>query len=325
MSETTGGQPGAGAADPAPLPAPAAVAGHLEALNLAGLAFAAKRLLGKDPMPVAGQFTMWARAGQQGLPALTDAMWEALSPLRIGRPASPAAALCDQVLVGAERDGAVGRRATVDCANAGKAQFKQRPLDLPDGDSRADALRQKALVNAVKDYWRGLAGVYTEARQHVVSGDLSSAVQTLRGGEVRLRDLVEQVSVLAAGVASAGGAVAAPVEPTPVERPEAAPEPVVEPQPEPQSEPAPVDVLSTGTATGPLVLTDEQAEAFARQQPLRVQEELEAEPEPRPVEVLSTKPVRNHPFLPIIFLLVVSAVAMYVLYAVLNDPTNPLQ
>ena len=56
---------------------------------------------------------------------------------------------------------------------------------------------------------------------------------------------------------------------------------------------------------GPLALSDEQAEAFARKEPIAIEEELEAER--APVEVLSTKPVRNHPFLPIVFLLTVAA------------------
>lgn len=294
------------------IPSPAAVAAHLEALNLAGLAFATKRLLGKDPGPVSGQFMMWTRSGQLGLPALTDAFWRALAPLRTGRPSSTSAAVCDQVLVGREPDGSIGQAAVRDCAAAGRAQFKAAPFPESPDDSRAEMVRQRALVNAVKDYWRAMGVIYGVVRPKVVSGDLPGSVALLRKGEKRLRETVERVAVLASGVAGADVADIADVGPAP--------------QPEPSEmhtaveEVAPVEVEPPTQRSA--IVTQAQAEAFARQQPL--QPEVEEVFEPAPVEVLSTRPVRNHIFLPVVFLLVVSAIALLVLYTIVNDPTNPL-
>lgn len=336
MSRPVADQPQGGTVDGAPstgvaMPSAAAVAAHLEALNLAGLAFCAKRMLGKDPNPVLGQFTMWSRAGAPDLPSLTAPFWEAVSPLRIGRPSTPVAAVCDQVLVGAERDLAVARGAAADCAAAGKRQFAAAPLPDLSGDARPEAQRRAALVDAVKDFWRALGSVYGQVRGVVVQGDQQAVVRLLSARVAAVREAASAVAVMAAAVAADGDPAAAPVSGG-----GAAPEPVVEPVAEPaagqlaspvdQQPPTRGPVDADGFGTTPVVagggaLTDEQAEAFARHERLLAEE---PDPEPRPVEVLSTKPVRNHPFLPIIFLLIVSGVALYVLYSLINDPTNPL-
>ncbi len=304
---------------------------------MAGLAFAAKRLLGKDPAPVSGQFTMWARSGKPSLPRLTDPLWEALAPLHIGRPSSPAAALCDQVLTGMERDGTVGLRAAGDLASAGKDAFRAAPLDHADGDRRDAIRRQQALVDAVKAYWRAIAGVYTQARTSIVAGDHDGAVEVLRTGGEQLRPTVDRIAGLAREVVAAGEKAEAPVrtadrveEPSPTAEEQVALQAAAQAAAREaalaaQATPQVVDSVQTRpgmSPTGPLSLTDEQAEAFARKQPIAIEEELEAER--APVEVLSTKPVRNHPFLPIVFLLIVSGVALFVLYSIINDPTNPL-
>ena len=329
---TQGDAAGAGGVAGPALPTAGQVAAHLEALDLAGLAFCAKRMLGKEPGPVVGQFTMWSRAGSRGLPSLTDPFWQALSPLRIGRPAVPQAAVCDQVLVGGERDADVARQAAADCALAGKRAFKGAPLPDLSGDERAEAQRQSALVTAVKDYWRTLGGIVGDARGAVVQGDQRAVVRLLAQRAQALGPIVQQVAVLATAVAAdAGVSAEAPTADADAAAAGATP---VEPVSAAESEPAvaswtedPDDPLggTPAVAGRPVVvgggsLTDEQAEAFARHEQLVE----EPEPEPRPVEVLSTKPVRNRIFLPIIFLLIVSGVALYVLYSIINDPTNPL-
>ncbi|HUG86906.1 MAG TPA: hypothetical protein VMM13_20215 [Euzebya sp.] len=309
-------------AEPTEQVTPSTVAVHIEALNLTGLSFAVRRLLGRDPQPVTGQFTMWARQDLQGLPAVTRAYWAALAPLNIGRPQSPAAAVCDQVLKGRERDGTVALKAAADCADAGKACF--RPLPHHTGDATADALRRKALVKAVKDYWRALGTMYGEVRGAVVAGDLQTAVEQIRRAEQTLREVVEQVAVLAQGVAGQEVQDTAPVQDL---------------QP---SEPVSSEARAVATVAGadtPYGLASEEdpdggvatyveeptedavmarAEAFAQR---RVREEP---PTPqRPVEVLSTRPVRNHIFLPVLFVMAVAGLALYVIFAVLNAP-NPL-
>jgi len=320
------------------VPQPRAVAAHVEALDMAGLAFAAKRLLGKDPAPVSGQFTMWARSGKPSLPRLTDPLWEALAPLHIGRPSSPAAALCDQVLTGMERDGTVGLRAAGDLATSGKNAFRAAPLEHADGDRRDAIRRQQALVDGVKAYWRAIAGIYTQARTSIVAGDHEGAVEVLRAGQQQLGPTVDRIAGLAREVVAAGEKADAPVrtadrveEPSPTAEEQVALQAAAQAAAQAaladqatQQQPVadPVRTRPGMSPAGPLALSDEQAEAFARKEPIAIEEELEAER--APVEVLSTKPVRNHPFLPIVFLLIVSGVALFVLYSIINDPTNPL-
>lgn len=322
---------------------------HLEALNLTGLSFAVRRLLGKDPQPVTGQFTMWARQGHKGLPGLTQAYWTALAPLRVGRPPSPAAAVCDQVLRGRERDGSVALEAAADCASGGRARFRPLP-EVAAGD--LDASRRDDLVAAVKDWWRTVGTLYGEVRGPVVAGDLQTAVGRVRKAAPVLGEIVERVAALAAEVAAAQGVD--PSAPTPDAVSDLDPKAVaaqataamaLDDVADPPPPRHPMDAWAAAQqggmvdATGPLRRTgplgrrpdddpsvpdpvDARAAAFANQRRLR--EERAASPTPpRPVEVLSTRPVRNHVILPVLFLLVIAGVALYVIFSVLNAP-NPL-
>lgn len=305
----------------------ATVAAHIEALNLTGLSFAVRRLLGKDPQPVTGQFTMWARQDLKGLPATTHAFWRALAPLSIGRPQSPAAAVCDQVLKGRERDGRVALKAAADCADEGKARF--RPLPQPQGEATADVLRRKALIKAVKDYWRALGTMYGEVRGPIVAGDLESAVAQIKRTEQRLREVVEQVAVLAQGLAGAQVQDTRAVEDSDRADPVSAEEQAVATVAGADTAPGPghpEEEWGSDTVVAAYVHEPEEdavmarAEAFARQRRLR---EEESPPAPRPAEVLSTRPPRNHIFLPVLFVLAVAGIALYVIFSVLNAP-NPL-
>ncbi|CAN5324325.1 hypothetical protein BH23ACT9_BH23ACT9_07630 [soil metagenome] len=329
---TDAGHPPAGAVSAA------VVAAHLEALNLTGLSFAVRRLVGKDPQPVTGQFAMWARQDSKGLPPVTRAYWKALAPLRISRPQTPAAAVCEEVLRGRERDGALALTAAGDCASQGKQRFTPLPT-APDGDQ--SDLSRKALVNAVKDYWRAVGTMYGEVRGPVVAGDLQTAVGQIRRSEPTLREIVEQVAALAAAVAAAGppdtsddAATGAgpdgdsdPRAVAELARAQAVADPLdAVPLDAAFSEPGDDDELLAYVEDEPLEEEGHdpvaaRAQAFAQQRPLHAGDEEDLPP--RPVQVLSRRPVRNHVILPIVFALCVTGLAMYVIFAVLNAP-NPL-
>lgn len=332
MSEPrTGTRSPAGGEAPTGPSTPAAVAAHLEALNLAGLGFAAKRLLGRDAGRVTGQFRMWARQDVPGLPALTAPFWAALSPLGIGRPQTAAAALCDQVLRGREGDGDVAARAAADCATASKSQYARAPLHDAPEDTSIEARQRRALVKAVKNYWRAVGHVYGEVRDRVVSGEHERAARMVERANVALRDVVDRVGVAAQAVAQ---------HPASSPHPDASPHPEssvqsaetsqggmgtagevkVPPAAEPSTEwgdlPEPVRVRSP---LGDASHFDTRAEAFARAEPVRQEEPVEE----KPVVVLSTNPVPNRTVAPIIFLLCIAGLALYVIFQVLNAP-NPL-
>ncbi|WP_370327955.1 hypothetical protein [Euzebya sp.] len=298
-------------------PGPADVAAHLEALNLAGLGFAAKRLLGREPERVTQQFTMWARQDLPGLPSLTASFWAAIGPLGAGRPRTTAAALCDQVLRGREGDAAVAGRAAADCATASRAQYARAPLDEAEGDSSLEARQRRALVKAVKNYWRAVGHVYGEVRVRVISGEHDRAERMVRKAEQALAELVERIAVASRAVAAhapadAAPADAAPADPTPASAAPADPAPHETYLPEPERIRSPL---------GDTAQMQTRAEAFARAE--RIREDLEEEPEPLPVEVLSTKPVPNRIIAPIVFLLGIAGLALFVIFQVLNAP-NPL-
>lgn len=292
------------------------VAAHVEALNLAGLGFAASRLLGKDPQRVSGQFTMWARQELEGLPSLTTPLWLALAPLGSGRPAFEPAAVCDKLLRGRHGDAAAAVQASQQCARAGKEQAAAAPLERRDADDADAWAQQRALVKNVKEYWRALGTIYGEVRSRVVTGEHDRAARMIHKAEVALQPLIQRITKAATGVAgpTAPVTVAAPATPSQVAT-QPAPE-SVQPsaRPEPRRQPTPL---------GDRTQSQARAEAFARADRIRSEAEGEADVEPRPVEVLSTKPVRNHIFAPIVFLLVVAAVALMVIFSILNSP-NPL-
>jgi hypothetical protein len=297
--------------DPSPggvgvdLVAPRLVAAHLEALNLAGLGFATRRLLGRDPRPVTAQFTMWARQDHPGLPSVTAAFWQAVAPLGIGRPPGDDAKLCDRVLRGRAGDGAAALDAAAGCAEAGRVGFAAAPLPVLDGP---DADRVTALVKAVKDYWRALGTVYGELRPRVVGGDRDRSARLLQRAQDAVRELVERIAVLATAVAAEAPAVAA--APPAAVRDDAAGELEVEPAPTGRLPRSPL---------GDLTQAEVRAAAFARAERVAA----EPEPEPLPLEVLSTRPPRNRVFAPILFAVVVAGLALYVIFSVLNAP-NPL-
>lgn len=304
-------------------PTRAQVAAHLGALNLTGLSFAAKRLLGKDPGPVVAQFTMWARQGAEGMPSLVQPFWQSLAPLGIGRPAGPAAALCDLLLSGRERDGDVALRAAADAAAEGKTRFRDSPLVTREGEDPAPTA---ALVDAVKAFWRDVAKVYGGVRAAIVDGDVARVESTLRRARDAMAPSLVTISDLATAVAATALSTAAVDD---AETPGVEAEPRVEPppleDPPPVVEPPPLEEQAPLAAAMEETLHEDPAEAraaaFAQQHRVVAQ----PEPEARKVEVLSSKPPREHPFLPILFLLLVTAAAMYVVYTVLNDPTNPLR
>lgn len=308
--DTAARGPGSSTADVA-----AQVAAHLEALNLAGMGFATRRLLGKDPRPVTNQFTMWARQDHPGLPSVTAALWEAVSPLGIGRPPGADPTLCDRVLRGRAGDGPAAIDAAAGCADAGKRAFIDAPL--PQGPDGAVDPRHKALAKAVKDYWRALGTVFGELRPRVVEGDRDRAVRLLRKADGVLREVVEDVAVLATAVAAGSPA-----------RVETAAVMGGSPPAEVEDQLSSFDAgahhdAPTGrmpaSPLGDLTEAEGRAVAFARAERVVV----EPTPEPRPIEVLSTKPVPNRVFAPILFGIFVAGLALFVIFSVLNGP-NPL-
>ncbi len=308
------------AEDTTSLATPAAVAAHLEALNLAGIGFATKRLLGKDPRPVAGQFTMWDRQDLPSLPSLTEGFWAALAPLRTGRPQQAAAASCDLVLQGRERDPDVAATAAENCGVAGKAQFRRAPLTLDPADQTT-----RDLLDAVKEFWRGLGTVYDQVRTRVIEGDHARAVRLLGRASTVLEPIVARVAANAVTVAGAGTAAASVEAPeqTDVEESHVRDADVQDSRVQAtnveQERTQAMPGHQVRGALGDRTQAEQRAEAFARSQPVRDEPVVR----PRPVEVLSTKPVRNHVVAPIVFLLVVAGVALFVIFSVLNGP-NPL-
>lgn len=282
------------------------VAAHLEALNLAGMGFATRRLLGKDPRPVTNQFTMWARQDHPGLPSVTAAFWEAVSPLGIGRPPGADATLCDRVLRGRAGDGPAAVDAAAGCADAGRDAFADAPLPVgPDGVVDP---RHKALAKAVKDYWRALGTVFGELRPRVVEGDRDRAVRLLAKADGVLREVVQDVAVLATAVAAGAPARAeTPASDDHMSAFDAG-----------AHHDAPTGRLPR-SPLGDLTQAESRAVAFARAERVVV----EPTPEPRPVEVLSTRPVPNRIFAPILFGIFVAGLALFVIFSVLNGP-NPL-
>ncbi len=334
------------------------LARHLEALDLAGMALVAKRLLGDDPAAVTGTFARWARSSQRGLPHLTEQCWAALRPIGAGRPALSAAAVVDAVLVGLERDPDVAAAAAAELAAAGRRLFKAAPLPPHGGD--AAGLAVDALVDAVKAYWRTLAKAYRQVRPAVVAGDLTAAVATLQATEAEVRDTVERMLVMAHRIAGTqpdasepalrradrpvlGTAVSDPVEPPPAARPpvEAATRPAprpadpvggtvespsgawgaVETGPRPVApaepyRPRPADVEVPLQVPGPIRRPADRAARPPRRRPAPSPErdDWDDEVERVPVEVLSTKPPREHPWLPVLFLLIAVGAALVVVY-----------
>ncbi|MGI9016691.1 MAG: hypothetical protein ACR2HR_06240 [Euzebya sp.] len=290
-------------------PTPTMVAAHLEALNLAGLGFATKRMLGKDPQRVTGQFTMWARQELPGLPGLTTPFWAALAPLGIGRPALDAATACDKVLRARMGDPEKSGQAAAACAQAGKVLVGKAPLSEDPGEDGEQAIHRAALVAAVKDYWRALGTVYDAVRARVITGEHPRAVRMVAKAERVLGEIIQQIEFLAVQVAgqSADQALAA--------------SPAVEPDSDQEELTRDHTPRRQGALPGDRQEVEAKAEAFAQSRQVR------HEPEPvlaaRPVEVLSTKPVRNRIFAPILFLLVVAGLALFVIFQVLNAP-NPL-
>lgn len=291
------------------------LAAHVEALNLAGLGFASSRLLGKDPQRVAGQFTMWARQELDGLPSLTRPLWLALAPLDLGRPASEPAAICDKLLRGRYGDAADARQASQDCARTGRDQAASAPPPQP--TQRA----HRELITSVKEYWRALGTVYGEVRSRVVTGEHDRAVRMVHKADAALQPLIRRITDAAAEIAGPAARVAPgrhELQPQRVTQPVATP-----PAPRADTPPVPQQPRRQPTPLGDRSQSQARAEAFARAERIRIDAESGADAEPRPVEVLSTKPVRNHVFAPIVFLLVVAAVALLVIFTILNSP-NPL-
>jgi hypothetical protein len=297
------------------------IVGHVEALNLTGLSFAVRRLLGKDARPVSNQFAMWARQDRVGLPTITRPLWDALAPLAVGRPPMTAAAVCEQVLRGRERDGDVALKAASDCAREGKERFRplREPESGPDGavDPDAEVLAHcQSLAGALKDWWRAVGTLYGEVRTPVAAGDLPSAVAVIDRARPALARVEAEIARLAE--------VLATHVVVPVQHPDLVPD-----EPERITQQATAGIAARPAeapiaSAAPVEVADpieRRAEAFAQQR--RLHEEPEPEPVRRPVEVLSRRPVRDHVFLPIVFVLSIAALALFVIFSVLNAP-NPL-
>jgi hypothetical protein len=301
---------GAASAGGGALP-PDRLAAHLHALDLAGLGHATRRLLGRDPRPVTGQFRMWARQGHDGLPSLTRPLWEALGPLGVGRPAGPEPALCEALLRGRSGEGEAGLAAAAACLDTAKQVAASAH---PPRGASAEAERQRALVTAVKDYWRGCATVYGELRPRVLAGDRDRATRLLERGRAALDEVLERIAVLATAVGSAAPAS---------HHPEGE---VLSPAAAAVAPPVEDLVVPTGplprSPLGELTEAERRAEAFARAERVAVDDDP-APPPPRPPEVLSTRPPPNRVLAPVVFLVVVAGLALLVIFRVLNGP-NPL-
>ncbi|MEE8602793.1 hypothetical protein [Euzebya tangerina] len=338
------------------------LAAHINALNLAGLSFATKRLLGSDASRVSGQFTMWARQELNGLPSLTTPLWTALAPLDMGRPAEESAGTCERVLRGRHGDADEAIAAASRCATAGKMAFAVSPAPGPAGVPEDVAARRKALIRGVKDYWRALGAVYDEVRARVVTGEYPRAVRMVAKAQSALEPTLHDIAALAAalgtGVPESASAPAhsdmledeAVVDASPVLEETLEPA-AAEAHAPPAHERARQDDVTSDVETSDdplgaeadLTVPESVAPTRPRRQPtpLGAREEIEAKAEafaragqvrqvrdqsevqPRPVEVLSTKPVRNRVFAPILFLIAVAGVALFVIFNVLNGP-NPL-
>lgn len=307
-------------------PPTTSLSAHLEALNLAGLGFGASRLLGRDPKRVTNQFTMWARQDLTGLPSLTGPFWTALQPLDVGRPGLEAAAICDRLLVGRHGDAAAAVRAAEQCAAAGRDRAVAAPATAAVDEDPGRAAQRRALLKAVKEYWRGVGAVCGEMRSRVVTGEHDRAARIAHKAQVVLQPVVDRVAAAAAEVAGSQRTTVAPVPAAttaasdasmrtrsdrPV-RPDPDQPPPARRKRQPRRQPTPLGDRTQAQA---------RAEAFARAE--RIRADADGEAEQRPVEVLSTEPVRNHVFAPIVFLLVVAALALLVIFGVLNA-SNPL-
>lgn len=186
--------------DGAPPAAPPSLAGHLEALNLAGLASAGGALLGGDPERVTSAFRRWAHAQRDALPALPQLCWTTLRPVGVSRPALPAAVILDGVLAGTAHDPDDAAAALAEASAVAQRLSTDAPL-VEDGVPLADQLRRRALVSATKEFWRTLSDAYRDARPAVVQGDLDAAVARLERARTALAPVVERLDVLAHRVA----------------------------------------------------------------------------------------------------------------------------
>lgn len=266
----------------------------LEATNLRGLASCARALLGDGPPLLFGAFE--ALPGPL-LPWVPGPCWVLLAPTGVLPPRDPRALVLARFLVGAEHDPTV----TTAALRAVEERAGEPPWWTPLPQSRSDIaaeLWRRALVSAVGEFWDDAARAYQQAHGALSRGDVPAAVDLLERAQVAMAPTVERVAALAQHVGDHGRepsieAVAWGVSPPgahlPVSALDAFPDAATLP-------------LATAGIAGP-------GEPGVRGEA------------PVPYAHVSRRDVferapREHPYLPLLFLLLAVAAAGVVLYAV---------
>jgi len=317
--------------------APPDVAAGVEAATADGLARVASALLGEDPPGVCAALAEHAAHGPP--PSIADPCLAALAPVG-GGTAGPAGVL-ERFLRGEEADAGAVLEAIGDCRR--RAADAPRAATLPVGpQGLAEALWRRGLLAAVREFWDVAARAYRGARPLLLAGEHAAAAHRLAAGRAESAAIVERIDLLAHRVAGTTPRFGRPpgdagTGPTAVEERTAAPRRRrVPPAPRrqrrlprspacrrPRAAPAAGAGMLAGAggteaAAGAGVAETAAGAGVAETAAGAGHVTRDARP-PRPVreaDILSRRAPREHPFLPIVFLVLVTGAALTVLYAV---------
>lgn len=273
---------------------------HVEGLNLTGLAWSAEQLAGTSPARAAAAFSGWRAEGVGRLPNVVSRLWKALAPMGAGRPNHEGAADCETFLAGLPLPPARLATARKAAGTAGKRAVRE---NLPPDDPQA-----AELLEALRAFWRTFGLGYGELAPLAAAGDRAQAVARLRRLVADLREPLARLTELADRLGDTAPQEPVTVRAAPPRRDRVGgdvPGPYTAPYPEtaaqrPHQRPLAAAVSAHPPATAQAGASDE-------------------EPPPRPLEILARRHPRDHPFLPIVFLLLVTAVALFVIYATIAD------
>jgi hypothetical protein len=175
---------------------------QLEAINLHGLAAAANALLGECPAVVCRVLSSWTLAQSAEWPRLIDQCWAALGPLRVGVPPGPAPQTLERVLAGRPADAQVVLDALDDCLHRADRVPVYPARLIAHAELDGEPWR-RALLSTLEDFWIHMTDLCACVHPLLLRRDGAKMIRLLQRECVRLEQISERIEALANRVASA--------------------------------------------------------------------------------------------------------------------------